>query len=61
VCNIRGGNLRSLIEKLSSLKTAKTTIGITFGDQQPHEQNCKQRCMDFLNKSDYKEYITIKS
>ncbi len=43
--------MRSMIEKLSTLKAAKTKIAITFGDQQPHEQNCKERCMEFLNKT----------
>jgi len=53
--------MRSMIEKLSTLKAAKTKIAITFGDQQPHEQNCKERCMEFLNNSHVYDFIAIKS
>jgi hypothetical protein len=58
---MRGGNMRSMIEKLSTLKAVKTKIAITFGDQQPHEQNCKERCMEFLNNSHVYDFIAIKS
>ncbi len=50
-----------MIEKLSTFKVAKTKIAITFSDQQPHEQNCNERRMEYLNTSQVDAFTLLRS
>jgi|LakMenEpi03Aug12_release.lakeMendotaPanAssembly.Ray.scaffolds.fasta_scaffold4551946_1 hypothetical protein len=49
-----------MIEKLSTFKVAKTKIAITFSDQQPYEQNCNERRMEYLNTSQVDAFTLLR-